>query len=158
LSEENVRLEVYLIELDETSVYLKEVLGKKKVEHKEMLGQKAEKEKEFNKLLKEAQEQEKKNEKLGKELNVLGGKKVQGKDREEVERLSEYVNSHLGNSEKVVFYENMIAENLTPSGKDSKMTMKMIISSKSKVSEKVEKIVDFFESVNLVVFLQFRSI
>lgn len=89
------------------------------------------------------------NEKLSKDLNIISGKKVQGTEREEVEKLCGFVNGQLENSEKYTFYENMISENLTPSGKDSKMTMKMIISSKSKISEKVEKILDFFESVKL---------
>jgi ribosome-binding ATPase YchF (GTP1/OBG family) len=53
LSEENVRLEVYIIELDETNDYMKEILSKKKKENSNMSQIKAEKEKEFQKLLKE---------------------------------------------------------------------------------------------------------
>ena len=48
------------------------------------------------------------------------------------------------------FYENMISENLTPNGKDSIKTMRMIVSSTSGTSGKVEKIIDFFESVEFL--------
>ena len=54
-------------------------------------------------------------------------------------------------SEKMAFYENMISENLSPNGKDSKMTMKMIVSSPSGVNGKVDKIIDFFESVKTLI-------
>jgi len=77
----------------------------------------------------------------------LNGKTIKGPKRQEVERFANEAMTYLEKSEKIAFYENMISENLSPNGKDSKMTMKMIVSSNSGVSGKVDKIVDFFESV-----------
>ena len=84
---------------------------------------------------------------MSDKVNLLNGKKVQGPKRKEVEELANYAITQLKKSEKITFYENMISENLTPSGKDSKTTMKMIVSSPSGTSGKVNKIIDFFESV-----------
>ena len=51
LAEDNVRLEVYIIELDETNEYMKDILSKKKKEHKQIVQVKEEKEMQFQKLL-----------------------------------------------------------------------------------------------------------
>lgn len=90
-------------------------------------------------------------EKLSNQINSLEGLKVQGPKRKEVEDLNDFANSHLKTCEKIAFYENMISENLTPNGKDSLKTMRMIVSSTSSTSGKVDKIVDFFESVGLFI-------
>lgn len=53
LTEENVRLEVYIIELEETSAYMSEALKRTRKQHKEVQGTKEKREREFQKLLKE---------------------------------------------------------------------------------------------------------
>lgn len=87
-------------------------------------------------------------------LNSLGGRTVASPNREKVENLNSSIIQKLENIEKISFFENMISENLSPKGKDMKMTMKMIITSTStSVVKKVDRILDFFENVDLYLFL-----
>lgn len=88
--------------------------------------------------------------KISNQINSLNGQKVPGSKSREVQELIEYANSQFEKTEKMGFYENMISENLTPNGKDSIKTMRMIVSSTSGTSGKVEKIIDFFESVEFL--------
>jgi hypothetical protein len=86
---------------------------------------------------------------LNSEFNSLKGKKLKGTKRDQILNLCQYIRSELEQTEKLSFYENMISENLSPNGKDNKMTLKMLItSSSSNINSKVDKIIDFFESVN----------
>lgn len=83
-------------------------------------------------------------------------------NRLKVESVKDLLLQKLENTEKISFFDNMITENLSPKGKDFKMTMKMIISSTSSLGKKVDKILDFFESVptfyhNLTDFLRNRG-
>lgn len=80
-------------------------------------------------------------------LNSLNGRTVGDPNRLKVESVKDLLLQKLENTEKISFFDNMITENLSPKGKDFKMTMKMIISSTSSLGKKVDKILDFFESV-----------
>lgn len=90
---------------------------------------------------------------MNSEFNSLKGKKLKGTKRDKILNLCQFIRGELEQTEKLSFYENMISENLSPNGKDNKMTLKMLItSSSSNINSKVDKIIDFFESVNFICF------
>ena len=85
---------------------------------------------------------------LNSEFNSLKRKKIKESKREVILSLCQSLKQQLEQTEKLSFYENMICENLSPNSKDNKMTLKMLISSSSSnINSKIDRIIDFFESV-----------
>ena len=75
---------------------------------------------------------------------------MQGPKKESIENTFNYICEVLNSNEKIEFYENMILNNLTKGGKDTKTTMKLLITSTSMATTgKVDQIIDYFENVNI---------